>query len=254
MSKKVALSILAHPDDAEFMCTGTLALLHQAGWEVHTATMTAGDCGSQELTPGEISRIRRNEATDAVKILDGTYTCLECIDLNIFYDKATLQKVTDLIRHLDPQIVFTASPKDYMVDHENTSRLVQTACFGAGIPNYSTPGQNPTHSIPHLYYVDALGGKDIMGNELKPTTLVNTTTVMDIKEAMLCAHASQRNWLKAHHGIDEYIINMHKFAKERGKMADCDAAEGFRQHLGHAYPKDNILKTALPEYVQELKH
>ena len=34
------LSILAHPDDAEFMCAGTLALLKQKGWEVHIATMT----------------------------------------------------------------------------------------------------------------------------------------------------------------------------------------------------------------------
>ena len=46
---KVVLSLLAHPDDAEFMCVGTLALLKQKGWQVHLATMTAGDCGSADL-------------------------------------------------------------------------------------------------------------------------------------------------------------------------------------------------------------
>jgi len=28
---KVVLSLLAHPDDAEFLCAGTLALLHAKG-------------------------------------------------------------------------------------------------------------------------------------------------------------------------------------------------------------------------------
>ncbi|MFA4016852.1 MAG: hypothetical protein RUDDFDWM_001963, partial [Candidatus Fervidibacterota bacterium] len=36
------LAFMAHPDDAEFLCAGTLALLHQIGYEVHIATMTAG--------------------------------------------------------------------------------------------------------------------------------------------------------------------------------------------------------------------
>ena len=46
----VALSLLAHPDDAEFLCAGSLIRLARAhGWQVHVASMTAGDCGSAEL-------------------------------------------------------------------------------------------------------------------------------------------------------------------------------------------------------------
>jgi LmbE family N-acetylglucosaminyl deacetylase len=33
MNNKIVLTILAHPDDAEFMCAGTLALLHQKYWQ-----------------------------------------------------------------------------------------------------------------------------------------------------------------------------------------------------------------------------
>ena len=33
-----ALAVLAHPDDAEFLCGGTLALLALRGWEIHVAT------------------------------------------------------------------------------------------------------------------------------------------------------------------------------------------------------------------------
>ena len=59
---KVVLGVFAHPDDAEFLCAGTLLrLARERGWQVHIATMTPGDCGSAELPPGEISRIRRAE-------------------------------------------------------------------------------------------------------------------------------------------------------------------------------------------------
>jgi N-acetylglucosamine malate deacetylase 1 len=52
---KRALALVAHPDDAEFMCCGTLTLLHERGWEIHLATMTPGDCGSELLGPEEIN-------------------------------------------------------------------------------------------------------------------------------------------------------------------------------------------------------
>ena len=68
---------------------------------------------------------------------------------------------------------------------------------------------------------------------------------------MLCCHASQRNWLMTHHGIDEYVLSMKRFAGERGKLAGCEYAEGFRQHLGHGYPQDNILKRELEDSVKE---
>ena len=64
--RKVALALNAHPDDAEFMCAGTLALLHEKGWEIHIATMTPGDCGSAEYNREEISRIRRAEVNGGV--------------------------------------------------------------------------------------------------------------------------------------------------------------------------------------------
>ena len=56
---KTVLAIVAHPDDAEFNCAGTLALLKEKGWKVEIASMTAGDCGSMEYDRQEISTIRR---------------------------------------------------------------------------------------------------------------------------------------------------------------------------------------------------
>lgn len=246
--KKTVLGIFAHPDDAELMCVGTLSLLNKAGWSVHIATMTPGDKGSAELTRAEISIIRKVEAAKAAELLDGTYHCLECDDVYIVYDRETINKATALIRKVRPTIVLTASPNDYMIDHEMTSRVIQTACFASGIKNMEVI-EEPFESVPYLYYVDPLNGKDKFGISVHPTIYVDITTEIGIKEATLACHASQREWLKKHHKMDEYILAMKRFSAFRGKEINSAYAEGFRQHLGHGYPQNNILKEQLGDAV-----
>ena len=251
--RKSVLALNAHPDDAEFTCAGTLTLLHEKGWEIHIATMTPGDCGSAEYNREEISRIRRGEAAKSAKILDGTYHCLECDDVFIMYDRPMLLKAIELMREVVPTIVFAPAPSDYMVDHEMTSKVAQTACFACGMPNIEIQGVQPFEPVPYLYYVDPVEGMDKLGSPVKPDILVDISRVMDTKEEMLCCHESQRNWLLTHHGMDEYIISMKRFAEERGQKINCAYAEGFRQHLGHGYPHDNILKSVLGDPVYELR-
>jgi len=246
---KTVLSLGAHPDDAEFLCGGTLALLGKKGWQIHIATITPGDCGTVEYSRQQISRIRKAEAAKSASILDGSYHCLECNDAFIMYDRPTLLKAIKLVRKVQPTIVFTLSPSDYMIDHETTSRIAQTACFCCGVVNIKTPGAEPFEPIPYLYYADPVEGKDKLGTEIKPSMYVDVTATIDIKEKMLCCHESQRNWLLKHHGVDDYVISMKKLAEKRGREIGCRFAEGFRQHLGHAYPQDNILKAELSDLV-----
>ena len=95
----VILSVLAHPDDAEFLCAGTLIRLRREhGWDVHIASMTAGDCGSLDLGPEAISQTRRAEGAAAARLIGGTYHCLEEKDLRIFYNERALDKVVRLLR------------------------------------------------------------------------------------------------------------------------------------------------------------
>jgi len=56
----------------------------------------------------------------------------------------------------------------------------------------------------------------------------------------------------SHNGIDEYIIAMKNFSSKRGKEISVNYAEGFKQHLGHAYPNNNLLKEELASYTQTL--
>ncbi|MBW3543328.1 MAG: PIG-L family deacetylase, partial [Planctomycetes bacterium] len=165
------LAIHAHPDDIEFQCAGTLLLLREAGCSLTVATMTAGDCGSAELGPEEIAAVRREEAKRSAELLGADYACLEFRDLSICHDNDSRRRVTEALRRARPELVITAPPVDYMSDHEVTSLLVRDACFNAPIPNYKTQQWDPApplERIPHLYYVDPIGGVDQYGQPLEP--------------------------------------------------------------------------------------
>jgi LmbE family N-acetylglucosaminyl deacetylase len=242
--EKIALGIFAHPDDAEMVCAGTLSLLKKEGWKVHIATMAPGDKGTAEHTREEISRIRRAEAAKAAEVIGAPYHCLELEDVYILYDRDSVNRTTALIRSILPSVVFTASPNDYMIDHELTGKIVQTACFASGIKNMEvdTP---PFEPVPYLYYCDPMEGKDIFGKAVVPSIFVDISSEIEVKEKMLARHESQRNWLLTHHKMDEYILSMKRFASDRGRETGVDYAEGFRQHLGHGFPQENILKSIL---------
>ncbi len=243
-----ALAILAHPDDAEFLCAGTLIrLCRERGWDVHIATMTPGDCGSAEHTAEEIARIRRAEAAAAAASIGGTYHCLEERDLLVTYTAPALAKVTDLLRLVQPRIVFAHSPDDYHLDHEMASKLVRAAAFAAGVPLFlkGQGGPPPLQHIPYLYYCDPLEGKDAFGQLVPPGFCVDVSAVIDEKATALACHASQRNWLLEHHGVDNYIDSMRTWGATRGREYGVAYAEGFRQHLGHSYPQDNLLAELL---------
>ncbi|MBP1674479.1 MAG: hypothetical protein H6Q24_617 [Bacteroidetes bacterium] len=245
---KVALGIFAHPDDAEFMCAGTLSLLNRAGWTIHIATITKGDKGTTVFSMEEISSIRKEEASRSAEIIGGYYHCLEFEDVYIFYNRDTINKTTNLIREVHPDIVFTASPNDYMIDHEITSLIVETACFSSGIKNMEINAE-PFEPIPYLYYCDPMEGKDKFGNLIQPSIYVDIESEIYTKEKMLSCHASQRNWLLKHHKVDEYVLCMKHLAEMRGNEINKVYAEGFRQNLGHSYPSYNLLKEILGDLV-----
>jgi N-acetylglucosamine malate deacetylase 1 len=238
------LAIHAHPDDIELQCAGTLALLKQRGCRIFLATMTAGDCGSAELEPEEISRIRRAEARAAADLLGAEYRCLEFSDLGITIDNEARRRVTETVRWARPDLVITAPPVDYMSDHEMTSRLVRDACFAAPVPNYATRQWDPAPvapRIPHLYYVDAIEGIDYFGNPIKPGFIVDVSATFPLKLDMLACHASQRDWLFRQHGLDEYLESCRQWSARRGGEIGVSYGEAFTQHTGHPYPHDNLL-------------
>jgi LmbE family N-acetylglucosaminyl deacetylase len=241
MPRRVALSFLAHPDDAEILCAGTLIRLAEAGWETHIATATPGDCGTMTQGPWEISHVRTAEARKSAEMIGAIYHCLDERDVFVVYDKPTIRKTVDLFRRVAPTLVFTHAARDYMMDHEQVSMLARAASFAYGAPNVSAVPLLPGSQVPHLYYCDPIEGIDPLGHPVKPTTIIDITQQQEKKLDMLACHASQRDWLRAHHGMDEYLEATKRHDAERGRLINAPAAEGFIQHRGHAYPYNDLL-------------
>ncbi len=114
------------------------------------------------------------------------------------------------MRLVQPSIVLTHSPADYMLDHEMTSVITRAACFAAPIPNFLAHEKlgAPLPAIPHLYYCDPIEGIDALGSPIVPAFHIDISAAIEQKTAMLAAHASQRDWLLKHHGIDHYTLAM----------------------------------------------
>jgi LmbE family N-acetylglucosaminyl deacetylase len=250
------LSLHAHPDDAEILAAGTLAQLARIGHSISIATMTAGDCGSDDLTGEEIADIRRQEAKRSAAVINAEYHCLGFSDLSIFVDEPSRRRVTAALRRFRPDIVLTASPIDYHCDHEATSKLVIDACFAASVPNYGTLTYEPApplERIPHLYFMDPTEGIDRDGAVVNPHFVVDIDTTLPTKRDMLARHESQRAWLQRQHGMSDYLAEMEKWTRERGRLAGIACGEGFRQYTGHPYPRTPALQDLLGHLVHKLQ-
>ncbi|MBI3679031.1 MAG: PIG-L family deacetylase [Acidobacteria bacterium] len=254
MTKRI-VSIHAHPDDAEILAGGALALLAARGHALTIVTMTPGDKGSKTHGPDEIAQIRRNEARRAAALIGAGYQCAEFRDLAIFHDDPSRRRVVELLRQLEPDIVLTSSPVDYLCDHEATSLLVRDACFGAPAPNYHTGVENPAGplaAIPHLYFMDAVGGVDREGRPVAPDFIVDVSGTFPMKRDMLAEHESQYAWLKAQHGMDNYLDTMERWTRACGRRAGFEFGEGFRHYKGHPYPDSPLLEELLQGLIRSL--
>jgi len=249
------LAIHAHPDDVEILAGGTMALLARLGHQITIATFTPGDCGSHELPPPEIAAVRRQEAARSAARIGAEYVCLEFRDLAIFNDDASRRRVVEVLRRTRPQVILTSSPSDYLCDHEAASVLVRDACFAAPAPNYQTGAQDAApalEAIPHLYWMNPVGGEDREGRAIEPEFVANVMDTFAEKRAMLAQHASQREWLRHHHGTDDYLETMERWTRARGTRAGVGYGEGFRQYRGHPYPPSPLFQELLGDRVTRL--
>jgi N-acetylglucosamine malate deacetylase 1 len=244
------VSIHAHPDDAEILAGGTLALLSDLRHDLVIVTLSAGDCGSTKHGPDEIASIRKGEATESAALIGAGYRWGGFRDMAIFSDDPSRRMVTGLLRELRPDVVLTAAPSDYLSDHEATSQLVRDACFTASIPNYGAPTQSPPlPGIPHLYFMDPIDQQDRSGHRIVPDFTVDVASTFETKRAMLAKHQSQKLWLQQQHGMKDYVQQMEDWTRACGTRAGIVWGEGFRHYKVHPYPQEPLLQQVLSRYL-----
>jgi LmbE family N-acetylglucosaminyl deacetylase len=248
-----AFAIAAHPDDIEFVMSGTLIRLRDAGYDIHYMNVANGCCGSTVTDASTTARIRREEAMAACQLIDATFHDSLTNDLEIFYDRATLVRLASIVRDVAPEIVLTHSPSDYMEDHTNTCRLAVTAAFSRGMPNFPVEPPRPiVDQTVTIYHAQPHGNRDGLWQPVHPTMFVDVTDLMDQKRAMLAAHQSQKQWLDTSQGLDSYLDSMAELLAEVGDMSGrFRYAEGWRRHshLGFCGPDADPLQTAIGRWI-----
>lgn len=250
---KTAIAIAAHPDDIEFLMSGTLMLLRSNGYEIHYWNLANGCCGTTQYDAQTIARIRREEALAAARAIGAVFHESICNDLEIFYDKPTLAKVASVLRDVAPEIVLTHSPVDYMEDHTNTCRLATTAAFARGMPNFPVDPPRPTVAgNVTVYHAQPYSHHDPLRRLVEPDLVVDTTDLIELKKKMLSKHVSQKTWLDESQGLNAYLETLVALDAQLGRMSSLfKHAEGWRRHLhlGFCGEKDDPLREALKERV-----
>jgi LmbE family N-acetylglucosaminyl deacetylase len=253
-----AFAIAAHPDDVEFTMAGTLILLKQAGYEIHIMHIANGSCGSLELPPDEIARIRTGEAKTAAEMIGAIHHPPLVNDVDIMYDKPLLARVSAVLRDVAPEILLTHSPQDYMEDHMIAARLAVTAAFCRGMPNY--PTQPPRDAVTQpvtIYHAQPHGNHDQLGCLVHPSLFVNIAGVIERKREMLNCHQSQKVWLDQTQGMDSYLETMQELAHEVGTLSgEFEYAEGWRRHIHYGLCDETAdpIKQAIGNFCHGIGH
>jgi N-acetylglucosamine malate deacetylase 1 len=239
---KAAFAIGAHPDDIEFYMAGTLLLLKNAGFAIHYMTLASGSCGSLTIGAAKLRGIRRRESQNAANVLGAVYHSSLRDDLEILYDLRTLRKLAAIIREVQPSIILTHAPQDYMEDHTNTCRLAVTAAFARGMPNFRTiPARRAIAGEVTIYHAMPHSLRDPLRQRIVPDAFVNTGAVHSLKRQALAAHESQRAWLDASQGMDSYLATMDQLSREMGVLSGkFELAEGWRRHLHVGFSASDI--------------
>lgn len=195
MTFSSAVVLFAHPDDAEFMCGGTVARWVNEGCQVHYVVATDGSAGSNEpgATRESLRPIREREQRAAAEILGvSSVTFLGELDGHLEVNLVTRKKVCREIRRLRPEVIVAPDPsrlwsgEGYINhwDHKQAGLLALTAVMpdAPTRPMFSEledEGLEP-FEVPNLWLAMNDAG-----------TFVDITDTMETKLRALAAHESQ---------------------------------------------------------------
>jgi N-acetylglucosamine malate deacetylase 1 len=180
------LAVVAHPDDAELICGGTLIRAADAGHRTGVLDLTGGEAG----TYGNAD-LRMEEATSASEILGlATRRVAGLPDGALENTPAARNRVAAVLRELRPQTVVLMWPEARHPDHRVASALAYDACFVAGLTNAPIEGGKfrPRKVLYAMAYRE---------HTPKPSFVVDITDQMDRKLDAIYAYGSQFEGKKA---------------------------------------------------------
>jgi LmbE family N-acetylglucosaminyl deacetylase len=197
MAFERALLVFAHPDDAEFLCGGTIARWVQEGTEVAYVCATDGSAGwnGPDRSREEIAAIREEELREAADVLGVTEVSFLGYPDGALEPHLDLRKaVTREVRRTRPDVVVTFDPskrwygRSY-INHPD-HRAIGDAVLAVVVCDAPTRPQFPElleeglepHEIPEVWLATDPADAD---------TRVDISETLDLKIKAIRAHHSQ---------------------------------------------------------------
>jgi bacillithiol biosynthesis deacetylase BshB1 len=214
-------AICAHPDDADLLVGGTLALQCRLGQRVAAVDLTRGESGSRG-TP----ETRAAEAAEAARILGLAHReNLGLPDSSLEVTAAHKDPVVEAIRRLRPRVVILQHSQQRHPDHAHAGQIVYEAAFLAGLRNYR-PDLGPAYRPFKLVYCLTMTEY----TEATPTFVVDITSTWDVKMRAVSAFASQftpETGETVALALDRFQANVEVGARRFGQRIGVKYGEGF---------------------------
>lgn len=197
------MAVMAHPDDAEIWCGGTLILHAEKGDAVRICTLSY----TRES-------VRGKEAQEGAKRMDCEVELLGLEDMAI---RDTDNAVDQLSRSIDsfrPDTIITNWYDDMHPDHEATFRILRRAilrCF------WNNTMDN-IQIFPRIFCCDTYNSLGLHG-PFNPDKFVDVTQIWEKKIAAINAHQSQL--------LVFFLDMIDRQCLVHGKTAGTKRAEGF---------------------------
>ena len=223
-----AMVIMAHPDDIEFSCSGTIARWTARGTEVCYVLITSGDVGIADagITKLMAQETREEEQTNAAKVCGvENLVFLREPDGMLVATLELRKKLVREIRKFKPEVVICGDPTvvwvgDSYINHPD-HRAAATAAVDAIFPASGQPNlfeeleeEGLEAHKPRKVYVNVWNPDDA-------DLFVNITETIDKKVKALKAHTSQmKGW--------DVEKNIKEWAAGRGKGLEMGYAEMYK--------------------------
>ena len=219
------LAFGAHPDDVELGCGGTISKAVSEQKTVGIVDLTQGEMGTNGSAP-----IRIKEAKEAANILGVKFRKnLEFRDAYFKNDEDHQNKVIQILRLHQPEIVLCNAIEDRHIDHGKGSSLVSDSCFLSGlrkVKTYDKNGKEQSSWKPKGVY------HYIQWKDIEPNVVVDISEFLEQKIIAVNAFSSQfsskeKSFKPTPISSKNFIESISYRAKNLGRLIGTDAGEGF---------------------------
>jgi len=197
MSQEKILVMMAHPDDPEFFCGGTLARWSSEGKQICYLLATSGDKGSDSssLSLAEMVAMREAEQQAAAAVIGvGEVIFLRHRDGELVSDLALRRELTRAIRLCRPDVVVTTDPQKFIIGDRRVNhpdhRIMGEAVLGAVFPAAGNP-----RFFPELWQTEGLlphtPREVLIASPAQPNFEIDITDFIDQKLEAIQQHQSQ---------------------------------------------------------------